>query len=316
MEIVGYVASGEGFFETPCCIDCEIEEYCAFDNADRVLGVESVYEKRMIDIGEGIVISEPLVVEKGLRVEGEYFRASLSHQGILAIYSYDRKDIIQFTNLINGEQVEVKVEHWSNTAFYDNKVILLTGGKPLREARVEEVFNEQDTSVFKKIGDVDEVSSYADTSLLHSRRVLCYKSIQDIPYEFNVDTRENKRIEIEQKVLYFSSLMGINCGVKAVFKDVDNRFTYILGWDNKVTLLHEVKEGSLTSLFASSTDPSDLSRGVLKYSNYLIKGGNRIDPREPIHFEPCQSIIRIYRDIFLLLDDNIKKWVLSRIITP
>ena len=48
MEIVGYVASEEDFFETPCCIDCEIERYCAFDSADRVFGVDRVYEKKLV----------------------------------------------------------------------------------------------------------------------------------------------------------------------------------------------------------------------------------------------------------------------------
>ena len=210
MEIVGYVASEEDFFDAPRCIDCSIEEYCAFPNADRVLEVDRVYEKKLIDIGEGVMISEPVMVEKGLRMGEDTFFASLSHQGILAIYSCGR---VQFTNLRNGKQADVEVEDWSNVAFYDNRVILLTRGKPLREATVDDVFNEQDVSVFKRIGDVDDVYHSTDTSLLHSRRVLCYASMKDILYEFNVDTRVNKRMEIEQEVRAISSLMGIDCGV-------------------------------------------------------------------------------------------------------
>ena len=316
MEIVGYVASEEGFFDTPCCIDCEIEKYCAFDNADRVLGVDRVYKKRLINIGEGIVISEPVIMEKRLRVEGRDFCASLSHQGVLAIYSYDRNHVIQFTNLVSEMQVEVEVEDTSNITLYDDKMILLTCYKPLREARVGEVFNKKRVSVFKRIGDVDEVDPFTDTSLVHSRRILCYASTESILYEFNVNTRENKKIEMERKVLFFSSLMGINSGVKAVFQDVDNHFTYSLDWDNRIIPLHEAREFDFTSLFVSSINPKDLSKCVLKYSNYLIKGGKRIEPRKPIYFEDFYSVMRIYRDVFLLLDRNTNNWVLSRILIP
>ena len=92
--------------------------------------------------------------------------------------------------------------------------------------------------------------------------------------------------------------MGIDCGAKAVFLDCDNDFTYILGWDNKVTPLHEVEEGAFASLFVSSTHPKNLSRSVLRYGDYLIKGGHRIDPREPIHFDSNYSVIRVYKVMF------------------
>ena len=273
------------------------------------------------------MISEPLVVEKGLRVEGGCFCTSLSHQGILAIYSWSEKNIIQFTNLINEKQMEIEVESGSSVAFYDDKVILLTYGRPLREAKVEDVFDEPDISVFQRIGNEDRVSPYTDTSLLHSRRILCYASILYIPpqyillqyvsYEYNVDTKENKRIDIDQEIETFSSLMGIDCGVKAVFQDYGNNFTYALGWDNKVTLLRKVKkDNNIRSLFASSTSSKVLSKAVLRYDDYLIKGRNRIVPQEPIRFQYTQSVIRVYEDIFLLYDDNTKKWVLCRIIVP
>ena len=111
--------------------------------------------------------------------------------------------------------------------------------------------------------------------------------------------------------------MGIDCGVKSVFQDEDNRFIYTLDWNNKVTPLHEIREEkSVTSTFASSSNPKDISKCVLRYGDCFIKGGNKVKPKEPIRFKPDQSVIRIYRDIFLLFDTNTKKWVLSRIIIP
>ena len=46
---------------------------------------------------------------------------------------------------------------------------------------------------------------------------------------------------MEQEVRVFPSLMGVDCGVKGVFKDYDNGFTHIHDWSN------EVREGNLTS---------------------------------------------------------------------
>ena len=141
--------------------------------------------------------------------------------------------------------------------------------------------------------------------------------MQDIPYEYNVDTRENKKIEIGQKVIGFSSLMGIDCGVKAVFQDYNDTFTHMLDRDNDVIPLHKIREKwCITSIFASSTCPRDLSKGVLRYYDYLIKGGNKVEPRKPMCFEDYQSMVRVYKDVFLLYDINTRKWVLSRIIIP
>ena len=40
-----------GLLRDPCCIDCGVEKYCAFPNADRVFGVNRVYGKKLMDIG-------------------------------------------------------------------------------------------------------------------------------------------------------------------------------------------------------------------------------------------------------------------------
>ena len=102
---------------------------------------------------------------------------------------------------------------------------------------VEGTFDGRDVSVFKTIGDVDGDIPCIGISLLHSRRILCYRPTNYIPYEYNVDTGENERIDIEQR-MWFSSSMEIGCSVEGVFQDEDNRFIYTLDWDNKVAPLY------------------------------------------------------------------------------
>ena len=116
-----------------------------------------------------------------------------------------------------------------------------TFDRPLREVTVRDVSNKQDVPIFKGIGDVDNVGPYAGTFLLQWRRTLCYTPPEYVPCEFNVDTKENEGIYIKQRV-WFPSFMGIGREVKAIFQGVDDRFTYALGWDNKIISIHGVRE--------------------------------------------------------------------------
>lgn len=78
MEIVGYVTSVDEFFITPCCINCSVEEHCLFSDANRILGMKRMYEKELVDMEEKILISESVVVERGLREDKRSMCFSLS----------------------------------------------------------------------------------------------------------------------------------------------------------------------------------------------------------------------------------------------
>ena len=291
-------------------------EFRAMEGVERAFDVDGVMEKRLVDVGEGVLVSEPVIVEEGFKVRKNGFYSSLSAKGVLAIHLWDKYRIVQFTNLLADGEVEVIVSSWTIIAFYDDNVILLTSGKPLRKAAVEDVFRMPHVSTFEKIGDVDKVTPRTDTSLVHLKRVLCYVSRDYIPYEYNVDTQENRRLDIPQRVSSFASLMGTDCGVKAVFEDFPAGCTHTLHWDNTITHLYDSRGGELSSLFASSSSPWDLSKALLRYGSYLIKGSNKIKLAQPVSLEEDYSITRICNDIFLLYDNNIRRWVLCRIIVP
>ena len=77
---------------------------------------------------------------------------SLSHQGILAICTHSDNDyIIQFTVMYTDKQVEVKIEEESLVSFYNDMILLLTWEKPLRETRLENVFDSPTIEMFKEI---------------------------------------------------------------------------------------------------------------------------------------------------------------------
>ena len=119
------------------------------------------------------------------------------------------------------------MEDSSNVAFYDYRMILLTCEQPLREAVVEGLFRTPNTSTFKKIGDVEAYND-TDTSLVHVKGVLYYSSTDYILYKYNVDTKENTRLDIGHRVWHFTFLFGINIDVQCVFSSCNDYCTDIL----------------------------------------------------------------------------------------
>ena len=86
--------------------------------------------------------------------------------------------------------------------------------------------------------------------------------------------------------------------------------------DNAVSEVDERQDFGLTTLFPSSTDPTDLRKAAIKYYNHLVFGGKKVEFEKPFKLEDFHSVVRVYRDIFLLYDKNTNSWVLSRIIIP
>lgn len=273
-------------------------------------------EQELVEVGEGIKISRPVEVRKELKSIGKWFYISLSYKGILSIHSTTRDtddyeytpgdgiNILQLTNLNNNNQVKIEAESESIVAFYDKRMILLTFNKPLREAEVKDVF--------RKIGKLD-VFPYSDTGLVLVRRILYCTTIDRTPYKYNVDTKENTKFDIGHKIWSFGSLFGIDIDVQCVFQDDYDECTYVVRDDDNVEEIRGRERYNFTSIFASSSNSSDIEMGVLQYWSDLIKDDKKIEFSSPVKFYE-DSIIRIYRDIFLLYDGNTKHWVLSRII--
>ena len=267
--------------------------------------------QRLVSVGEGVKISEPVKVERGL-VTGSYIYASLSHQGVLAIYAYKS---VQLTNLNTNRQVKMRVWNESITGFYNDKALMLTYETHLREAVVEEVFSNPNIKTFKRIKGTGKAFPWTDVSLLQERRVLYYPTIDDELFAFNVDTRTNTEIDVGRRVWYVASLTGIDCGVKAVFQSNDDDCTYTLNTDDTVTKVGGEQNNWLTALLPSTSSPKSVKDGVFMYENRLVKDGKEIDTSHLIRFNGY-STIRVYKDIFLVYDKSTKSWVLVRITVP
>ena len=311
--IAFFVAGREEFFKEKAWINCPIDRYCACDSADMLFDVDSVMRKKLVNVGQDVKITEPIKVEKGL-ITGDYIRASLSHQGILAVCAYsDSNHIIQFTNLNTNKQVKMRVEDISIIAFYDNMSLLLTHSRSLREGTVEEVFKDPRLKTFREIEGPNNAEPYTDVSLLNATRVLYYRNNGKL-YSFNVDTKVNTMIGFGIYCGIIASFSGIDCGIKAVYHYF--KCTYTLNNDNSVTKVSEGTRLSLSAIFPSTSNPSDINDAMFKRCSNLIKDGNMIKTDDLIRFKSRCSVVRIYKDIFLAYDCNTKSWVLVRILVP
>ena len=189
----------------------------------------------------------------------------------------------------------------------------MTNGKPLRKATVKEVFENPSIETFRDTDEINDVTPYADVSLLHERRILYYPSYNNKLYSFNVDTRVNTEIDIGMYCSHIASLTGIDCGIKAVFWNSDDKCTYSLNNDNTVTKVSERQNEFLTTIFPSTSNPNNIQDAVFKYGHDIMKDGKKINTDGLIEFS-YYSVIRVYKDVFLAYDKVTGSWVLFRMI--
>lgn len=322
-DIALYCVSEPDFFTTPYCINCQIAKFCAFNGADYVFDIDSVLRQKLVRVDEGIEISEPVPFEK-ISGEGFGFFISLSHNGVLAIYHHALDNVIQFVDLINDKNVEVSVECPSQVGFYDDKMILLTYYKPLRETRVADIFVTPSVDIFKNINEIHTVDLRTDVSLIHSTRTLYYTTTGNLPFKFNVDTREVTPLDIDHKVSSFASMLGIDIGLKGIFSSHSDNRAYLYCNDGSRELVSpEQHKHTLITVFATekaeaaiaAKDMQEVSKNiVLKYRNFLIRDTHKLNVQSPITIDDFYSIVRVYRDIFLTYDGATRKWVLVRIV--
>ena len=284
--------------------------------------------QKLIDVGEGVRMTKPLKVEGKFPGGGWKNTASLSHQGILAIYI--GSSAIQFTDLNTNKQVKINFLGGCLAGFYDDMVILLTIYRPLKEASVKSVFDNPTIETFKVIEGAKNISVFPDVSLLNEKRVLYYSSssylkhglirLRDPAYgklfSFNVDTRENIKIDIGRKIHSIASLTGINCNVKIVFQDYVDHCMYALNMDNTITRVSERQDNKAKIVFPSTSNSNNIKDAMFMFDSDLIKDRNKINTSSLIRFGNFHSIIRVYRDIFLTYHHSTRSWVLLRIIVP
>ena len=296
--------------------DLSVGSFKAFDGVEDVFDINSVMERRLVKVGPKVKMSEPITVDIEIEKQGGFIRASLSHNGVLAVYSLrGRKKALELVDLVHQKRADVEVEKTTLAGFYDDKILLLTFSYPLREALLSDVFEKQNISVFDDVGKVG-VNTEADVTLLNLKRKLYYTNRSDVPYMFDVDKRTESVVKIEVERVSFASLMGIDVNINAIFQDLDDKNIFLLNKDMEISPLRKTEQKELGSVFVSESKPRDSEKFVLKFKKCFSSSWGTKIVEKPVKFNDNYSIIRVYKDVFLLYDSGTREWVLSRIIIP
>ena len=309
-----FVARGKYFFGALSNVGCSVEEFCACDSADILFNVEEVMGKALVPQGNGVSISEPVKVRTYFEDKGGMFRTSLSHKGVLAVCSLCKGFVVQLTRLKDNKQVEFKIENESHIGFYDDKILLLTLGGPLRESRVKCVFNNPNVCTFQNIKDSKRIRRCPDVSSLNKTMMLYYISIENHIVSYDLITKKQGEIITNWVPKTVISSTGINVKARAVFQGKNSRL-YSLNDHNETEIIGaEFYGGLIEDVIPYGRIPEDLTRSGFRFGKSIKIQNLVIDVRTPIEFECNYSIIRIYKDIFLLYDSTQFRWVLVRIV--
>ena len=312
MCVALYVGTRPSFFDGEACVDCPVARFVGCDRAGSIFDVQRVMRRRLVDVGEGVRMSEPLEVRWRLE-PGHDLHASLSHVGVLAVCSCRDTCVVQLVNLRTNRRVKMEVEHRSLVGFYDDNVVLLTQFERLREAHMDQVFGKPHISTFEEVGTVKDIFPDTDVSTLNEKRMLYYSTLYGKLYKFDVDTRENEHIVFGGMPRSIASLTGISCGVEAVYYDDRDGCAYTLGEDSRRVDVNPPNCDHLTAILPSSSSPRDIGDAVFKYGTRLLRGGKTLDTERLVALSSGCSIVRVYRDVFLALDRSTGSWVLVRI---
>ena len=107
MELVAlYIAGEENFFVKEACINCPVDRFCACDDADVLFDIDRVMKQRFVDVGEGIRVSEPVTVEKGLWCGRDFFASLSLTEGC---WQY----IHTVTKIPSSSQTSTQTNEWS-----------------------------------------------------------------------------------------------------------------------------------------------------------------------------------------------------------
>ena len=295
-----------------------ISTFEAFPGAAALLG-DKINERSLRDVARGVRVSRPLDVY-GLKnnYKHEVF-ASVSHRGIFAASGRrDHKTVVDFTDLLSGQRVSVRVEHWTLVGFYNNKSLLVTSGQCLRELDMQDVFTAGGLARFNPVSNVKVGSPFTDVTLLNTTRKLFFTTGEHKAYRFDVDTHKTKRVFRGIKVCSFASLTGISMGHKVIFCEHENHYRKFVA-DSSGRILSQIRSCNFMPvspiIIQSSASPKNISKCVVISWGEVTTGVYSIRRAWPrfLKVSGFISIVRLFQDVFIAYNRKSGKWVIVKI---
>ena len=202
--------------------------------------------------------------------------------------------------------------HRTISGSYDNIVISLTESKELRKTSTANTFQVPKVSVSKNISPM-KIHHQADVSGLRVSRTLCFNPELSL-YSYNVDSEGVKRSELAKHVSLTPPYAGIDTGIKTIYVNRTSMKGHSLNEDDTITLRSSIPGITLlNALLPSSSNPKDTADMVFKYNDNSIYKEESIIVQAPTTCESNFDAVRLVRDVSLVCNWRIKKWVVCRI---
>eukprot|EP00766_Chilomastix_caulleryi_P002516 gnl/Chilomastix_caulleri/3514.p1 GENE.gnl/Chilomastix_caulleri/3514~~gnl/Chilomastix_caulleri/3514.p1 ORF type:complete len:140 (+),score=22.99 gnl/Chilomastix_caulleri/3514:145-564(+) len=138
--------------------------------------------------------------------------------------------------------------------------------------------------------------------------------------KLNVDKRKKCSKLMDKDVFGFPSMTGIYVGPVNVYQEYGYEGR-LMRYDRERkehdVILRNLPITMVTAVIPSSSSPSNLSRALYLFSNggCNYRGSNRKQFHPGVHVGRFSSLVRIYKDVFLLCDED-NKWGFMRIVVP
>lgn len=292
--------------------NCSVTEFRSFSGSHEFCRSPEMNDNKLIDLGNGVKISPIVPLENTLK-GGSDAIASISHEGIMAVYTGNGGCVVQFSDLSSSDQFSITVENESKVGFYDDKIVLLTTGQVLREVEYEKLMTQKNTSAFRNINSVSVICK-ADVSKLNATKILYYTSINYDVYKFDFSNMKNISYNFGRKATSIASSSGICNRYDGIFHEFQgNRWSYTSLGGNNSQIFCENTE--IAIIIPSVSDPNNTGRMLKVLTNccFYFQPGTTVGIDKYVVPAPF-SIVRVYRDVFVMYDRNKSAWVAARIV--
>ena len=252
--------------------------------------------------------------------------AALSPSGTLAVHMYDKNGFaIYFINLVNGDRTRIPIEDWTSMGFYDDKVVFVTIGKPIRECSLANIWMRFDGLELIDKGGPEDIMCDTDMSLINERRVFYYATTSGDMYRYNVDSGLHEHVPTGVQVSGICPTTGIDTGFEVLFTGEGE------GWEDVHLYGININNGEVKKLFStkadrvfsmvipSSSQPFDISKAIMLSFNGRFYSGTHPEGvvfQAPLGYNRDMSLVRLYKDVFLMLDSVSHEWFLVRLAVP
>lgn len=314
-EIFLYISTRPWFFSDFAEVNCSIDNFCACEGANLIEGVNELVNLPLYDSGVGLLFSEVIPLSK-LTVTGTYLYASLSEYGMFACYSSDYESVT-FTSLISDEEFEVETSSHTMVCFYDDKVIFLTSGDRLKECSFDELRKHRDRTIMKYISENNKVDIDTDVSKVNETRRLYYLA-GGVLFEHNVNNHHEFQIDEVTDPLSIGCTTGIFINnAKCILENKTNDLMYLNNDYEVKYIFYKDSSWTFSTFIPSTSSPNDINKGGKIYNNkrLYVNEYHEIKLESSTYtYKRMYTMVRLYRDVFILFDANSSNWLLMRLV--